>query len=69
MKYLTTVTPFRFEEKFWILAFDNALVSKFENIDFDRGALADHAARYSVPAFRKSLREHIVKLTQERGLS
>lgn len=35
MKRITTVTPFRFEEKFWILAFDNALVSKFENIDFD----------------------------------
>ena len=35
MKYLTTVTPFRFEEKFLILALDNAWSSKFDNIDFD----------------------------------
>ncbi|MCH7560566.1 MAG: hypothetical protein IIC67_04210 [Thaumarchaeota archaeon] len=35
MKRTTTVTPYRFEEKFWILAFDSALISKFENIDFD----------------------------------
>jgi len=35
MKHITTVTPYRFKEKFWILAFDNTLISKFENIDFD----------------------------------
>ena len=35
MKYLTTVTPFRFEEKFLILALDSAWSSKFDNIDFD----------------------------------
>ena len=35
MKHIATVTPFRFEEKFLILALDSAWSSKFDNIDFD----------------------------------
>jgi len=44
-------------------------VEQFDGIDFDRGALTRHAAKYSIPAFKTSLRDYIAKLTNERGLS